>query len=182
MSDSPVSAVSDSFNNVIAITAAVMTCCLALSNIENGKLSDQSRDAQIMSVSVWNQYQGKRVRQYLLENSITNAVALRTQAMGSAVDRAIVDWQAEADRYGSEMEELATTAKAHEAEWRNADRLSGMFSLSESFLTVCLAGLAISALVRKRWLFGMALTTGALGIAYAAGGLFGLTSLVSWSG
>lgn len=168
---------SDRFNNLIAVTAAALTCFLALSNIQGGNLADAARDSQIASVSTWNQYQGKRIRQYLLENSISNAVALRTEAMGAQVDRTIVGWQEEAARYGSELEELAAAANGHEAAWRTADERGQLFSFAETFLTISLAGLAIAALIRRRWLFVFSSIAGIGGVVFSLAGFFGWTWL-----
>lgn len=178
MTESETPARNDRFNSAIAVTVATLTCFLAISNIENGTLGDEARDSQIAAVSIWNQYQGKRIRQYLLESSITNAVALRTEAMGRQVDRAIVDWQIEAKRYGKELEELAATGRDREATWREAGRRGQLFTLAETFLTVSLAGLAIAALVRRKWLFAFSFAIGLIGMTYSLSGFFGWTALL----
>lgn len=177
MSDTDPNSRQETLNTHIAVAVAVLTAALALSNIQNGKLSDEARDAQIASVGTWSQYQAKRIRQILLENSITNALALRTEAMGRQVDRAIVDWQEEAGRYEDEMKVLSETARGFEAEWRRAGTTSGLFSMAETFITVSLAGLAIAALVRRRWMFVLSVFFGLAGIAYAAFGYLGITAM-----
>lgn len=174
----------DSFNGRIAVLVAVLSAFLAIGNFYSGNVDDQKRNAQIKVIDTWAQYQAKRQRQFLLQNMTVNAEALRNDANSAGIDKAIAAWQGDIDRYKGELEELSKSAKAAETEFAAASDRSDMLGLSSAIATVALALFAISALTRKRALFGIAAALAVAGFAFGVAGYFGwtLSALSSASG
>jgi hypothetical protein len=167
----------DGFNGRIAIVVALLSAFLAVSNIKGGDVTDAARDAQINVVDTWNQYQAKRMRQFMLEGFIRNAEANRTHLADASVDAAISDWSAEVARYKLELKELYDKARGHEAEFEVARAQDELFDLADTFSTVALAMFALAALTRIRWLFWIASASALTGIGYGIAAYAGWTSL-----
>lgn len=164
----------DSFNGRIAVVVAILSAFLAYSNIKGGDVTDAARDAQINVVDTWNQYQAKRLRQFMLEGFIRNAEANRTHLSDANLDAAIADWTAEVDRYKVELKDLYDKARSFEAEFEDARNRDDVFDLADTFSTVALAMFALAALTRMRWLFWVA------GASALAGVTYGVTAIAGW--
>ena len=166
----------DSFNGRIAIVVAMLSAFLAVSNIQGGDVTDAARDAQINVVDTWNQYQAKRLRQFMLQGFIRNAEANRDHLPNAALDSAIADWSDEVERYKVELKELYDKARGFEAEFEAARARDDLFDLADTFSTVALAMFALAALTRIRWLFWVAGASALTGIGY------GVAAYTGWTG
>jgi Domain of unknown function (DUF4337) len=163
----------DSYNGRLAIVVAVLSAFMAVSNIKSGDITDAARDDQINVVDTWNQYQAKRMRQFMLQGFIRNAEANRGHMPDANLDAAIAEWSAETERYKQELAEISAKARGYEAEFTESRERSSLFDLSDTFATIALALFAVAALTRIRWLFWFAGLAGLGGIVYGIAGFAG---------
>lgn len=172
----------DGFNGRIAIVVAMLSAFLAVSNIKGGDITDAARDAQINVVDTWNQYQAKRLRQFMLQGFIRNAEANRDHLPNASLDSAITDWTEEVARYRDELKELSDKARGFEAEFEEARARDDLFDLADTFSTVALAMFALAALTRTRWLFWVAGASALTGIGYGIAAYSGWISMPGAAG
>lgn len=165
----------DNFNGRIAVVVAVLSAFLAYSNIKGSDVTDAARDAQINVVDTWNQYQAKRMRQFLLQGFIRNAEANRSHLADENIDAAIAEWMEEVERYKVELKELYDKARGFEAEFEDTRARDDLFDLADTFSTVALAMFALAALTRMRWLFWVA------GASAGAGVVYGVSAIAGWT-
>ncbi|MCB1379783.1 MAG: DUF4337 domain-containing protein [Alphaproteobacteria bacterium] len=165
------------FNGRIAIVVAILSAFMAVSNISAEDVTDAARDAQINVVDTWNQYQAKRLRQFMLQGFVRNAQASRGNVQNDDMDAAIAEWNGEIARYKTELEELTVKARGYEAEFTEARRRDSMFDLSSTFATIALAMFALAALTRIRWLFWVATASGLTGLAYGFAAYTGMRAI-----
>lgn len=167
---------SDRLNGMIAVSVAIISAFLAVSTIKSANISQAIGRAQSDAVSRWNQYQAKRLRQFQLEIKIdelkvagTNQLVMPTEAR-----EIITRWQEENTRYKAELKETFDLARSYEARRDELAARDDQFDVSEAFLALSLAMLAVSALAKKTWLFGLGLCAGLIGIVFGVAAFLGL--------
>jgi hypothetical protein len=163
----------DSFNNAIAIAVALLSVFMGVSKVKDDNIVQAMQKAQVESVDRWNEYQARRQRWFGLEVAIAQTKA--TQSMTPELEAKLAEWKKNADNYQARAEEAATKARAREADYNAGNDRDDLFDLSDAFLSVAIAMFAVTALVRKRWLFGMATVLALGGVTFGIAGFNGWT-------
>lgn len=163
----------DSFNNMIAIAVALLSVFMGISKVKDDNIVQAMQKAQVESVDRWSEYQARRQRQFGLELAIAQVKA--TQAMTPALEADLVEWKKNADLYKSRAEEAAAKARAATAAYEAGNDRDDLFDLSDALLSVAIAMFAVTALVRKRWLFGIA------SVLAVGGATFGVAGFAGWT-
>jgi hypothetical protein len=168
-------------NPWIATTVAITATFMAIGNIKDGNIVQAMTQVQSRSVDSWSYYQAKSTKQIMASNM---AEQLRTQAMmnpamaagiRSQVEGKVAQYEADAARYDKEKEEIRQAAENYEKEYDRLNVHDDQFDMAEALLTACIALCGITALTRRRWLFGMA-------VLFACGGLLlELAGFLQWS-
>lgn len=163
----------DGFNNAIAIAVALLSVFMGVSKVKDDNIVQAMQKAQVESVDFWNEFQARRQRQFGLELAIAQARA--TQPATPELTAKLADWQKTADGYKARADEAAAKAKARSADYDAGNDRDDLFDLSDAFLSVAIAMFAVTALVRKRWLFGLASVLGVAGATFGVAGFNGWT-------
>ena len=90
------------------------------------------------------------------------------------LDEQVKHYESEIARYQGEETELQDKARAFEKQYDALNFRDDQFDLSDAFLSVALAMLAVTALTRKKWLLWTSLVFGAFGF------IMGLAGLIGW--
>lgn len=165
----------DRFNNLIAIAVAIVSAFMAVSKIKDDNVVQGMQKAQAETVDYWNEYQARRQRQFGVELAIAQTRAATPAS--PALETTLGEWKKQADYYKSRAEESSTKAKARAADYDAGNDRDDLFDLSDAFLSVAIALYAVTALVRIRWLFGVATGLAAAGMLFGAAGFGGWTAL-----
>lgn len=163
----------DSFNNAIAIAVALLSVFMGVSKVKDDNIVQAMQKAQVESVDFWNEYQARRQRQFGVELAITQTRA--SQPSTPELEATLAQWKTTADNFKTRAEEAATKAKARSADYDAGNDRDDLFDLSDAFLSVAIAMFAVTALVRKRWLFGLASVLALGGITFGVAGFNGWT-------
>jgi hypothetical protein len=112
----------------------------------------------------------------MLELGRDQTVALRATAPQAAatLDEQVKHYESEIARYQNEETELQDKARGFEKQYDALNFRDDQFDLSDAFLSVALAMLAVTALTRKKWLLWTSLAFGAFGF------IMGLAGLIGW--
>lgn len=163
----------DRFNNMIAIAVAIVSGFMAVSKVKDDNIVQGMQKAQAEKVDYWNEYQARRQRWFGLELAIAQTRA--ATASTPELEAKLAEWKKNADTYQARAEEAAAKAKQRDAEYAEANDRDDLFDLSDALLSVAIALFAVTALVRTRWLFGVA---SALALA---GMTFGVAAFGGWT-
>jgi hypothetical protein len=159
----PESNARDRLNNWIAISVALLAAFMAITKVKDDNIVQAMLQAKTDAVDTWSEYQSKRIKHHMLELGRDQTVALRATAPQAAatLDEQVKHYESEIARYQNEETELLNFR-------------DDQFDLSDAFLSVALAMLAVTALTRKKWLLWTSLAFGAFGF------IMGLAGLIGW--
>jgi hypothetical protein len=168
-------------NGFIALFVAVVATFMALCNVKDGNVVQAMQQSQARAVDQWAYYQSKGTKQHIAENS---AEMLRVQLdmnpglkpeLKARVEAKIATQEANAKTYAAEKEQIRAEAEKAAKDYDAMNVHDDQFDLAEACLSVAVALAGVTALTRKRWLFGVACTFASLGI------LFGLAGFLGWA-
>lgn len=176
------SSAKDRLNNWIAISVALLAAFMAVTKVKDDNIVQAMLQAKSDAVDTWSEYQSKRIKQHLTEMGRDQAMALgaiNPQAAAQLSEQS-KHYEAEIARYEGEEAELQKKARAFEAQYDALNFRDDQFDLSDAFLSVSLAMLAVTALTRKKGLLLVSLIFGGFGVVMGLGGLIGWKLHPDW--
>src|SRR5213593_4239883 len=150
-------------NTRIAIAVALLATFMGITKVKDDNIVQAMLQAKSDAVDTWSEFQAKSTKQHLAEvtaDELSVERALAGHAAPAALrllDARIAYYQAEQKRYAQEKQELAKKAKGLETSYDQMNLHDDQFDLSDAVLSLSLALLAVTALTRERWLFGLAM-------------------------
>jgi hypothetical protein len=163
------------FNNLIALAIALLSAFMAVAKIKDDNIVQGMQQAQAETVDFWNEYQARAQRQFGVELAMAQLKA--TQPDSEERARTLAEWQKSADTFKARAAEASAKAKARQEDYNAGNDRDDLFDLSDALLSVAIALFAVTALLRTRWLFGMAGVLGSAGMLFGVAGFAGWTSL-----
>jgi hypothetical protein len=164
----------------IAIIAALLACVTLLSHrahnetlaleIEAGQFSTNATD-------MWNQYQAKKIRQYVYE-AFADQTRLLSDAKDPAVEKKLNAWEDKAKTYEKDntkikkdAEDLEDEARKRKAESLHLHHVSNWYDLGELAIEIALVFCAIAVLTKRNdfWIGGV--SVGVIGVVLAGIGI-----------
>jgi DNA repair ATPase RecN len=168
-------------NGLVALFVAVVATFMALCNVKDGNVVQTMQQSQAKAVDQWAYFQSKSTKQHIAENSaemlrvqLEMNTGLKPEARAK-VEARIALQEAAAKKYEKEKDQIRTEAEQAAKEYDRLNVHDDQFDLAEACLSVAIALAGVTALTRKRWLFGVACTFGTLGI------LWGLAGFLQWN-
>lgn len=180
----PESDARDRLNNWIAISVALLAAFMAITKVKDDNIVQAMLQAKTDAVDTWSEYQSKRIKHHLLELGRDQTRSLHTIATSpqaaAQLDEQVRHDESEIVRYQNEETDLQDKARTFERQYDALNYRDDQFDLSDAFLSVALAMLAVTALTRKRWLLFTALGFGAFGFIMGMAGLIGWRIHPDW--
>ena len=169
------------FNQVIAITVAVVAVFMALCNVKDGNIVQGMQQAQADELDHWNQYQAKSIKQHLYQVQIEQwelegqlGAQWLSPAACARLDAKLAEWKSEIARYDQEKQDLKRQAEDSRKQYDELNFHDDQFDLSEALLGLAITLFAVSSLLRHRALYGV-------GVLFAIGGfVMGLAGFCGW--
>jgi hypothetical protein len=163
----------------LSVSTAMLAVLAAVASLESGSYSNNAILAkndgvlqQAKASDAWSYYQAKGTR--------ATVVASQAEALADSNPAAASRLRQEADRYKGEQKEIQEKARELENKVKEDDERAEallerhhQFARAVTFSQISIALAAISALMRKKWLWFLGLGAGAAGIAFMARGFFG---------
>jgi hypothetical protein len=166
----------EKLNLMIAVSVAILSTFVAVSNIKDGNIVQSMTVAQSGAVDTWNQFQAKRLRQAMSENAIREGEMLREVVPADAkgrVDKLIGLHKSDIERYDKDKKELSAKAKEYEETYDKLGAVDDQFDLADAVLTLSLTMMAMTALVGKKGLLYFSWVMMAVGMFIGLGGFVG---------
>jgi hypothetical protein len=167
-------------NGFIALFVAVVATFMALCNVKDGNVVQAMQQSQAKAVDQWAYYQSKSTKQHIAENS---AEMLKVQLemnpglkpeLRAKVEARIAAQEAAAKKYEREKAQIQAEAEQAGKDYDAMNVHDDQFDLAEACLSVAVALAGVTALTKKRWLFGVAGAFALIGI------LYGLAGFLHW--
>ncbi|HJW32147.1 MAG TPA: DUF4337 domain-containing protein [Holophagaceae bacterium] len=167
-------------NGFVALFVAVVATFMALCNVKDGNVVQAMQQAQAKQIDQWNFYQSKSTKQHIAENSADMLKVQLEMTSGlkpevrARVEAKIATQEAAAKKYEKEKEQIKAEAEAAGKDYDAMNVHDDQFDLAEACLSVGIALAGVTALTKKRWLFGVACAFAGIGI------LYGLAGFLKW--
>lgn len=168
-------------NAAIAALVAIAATFMALSNVKDGNVVQAMQQAQASSVDAWAYYQAKGTKQNLAIAAREQVELLRDSSPNIApevkavFDKRIAEYTAAEKKYEAEKEEIRRQAEGFQKQYDALNVHDDQFDMADALLSVAIALFGVTALTRKRWLFGLACVFGGFGV------IFGLCGFLGWN-
>ena len=136
-------AAKDRLNSLVAITVAVLAAFMGITKIKDDNIVQAMQQAKINAVDTWGEYQAKKIKHHLAEQSLTHLDALQLLAPTNATAQfqALRErYEANVLRYTREEKELMDKARAFEADYDRLNYRDDQFDLSDALLAIALGG------------------------------------------
>ena len=166
-------------NGRIALFVAVTATFMALCNVKDGNVVQAMQQSQAKSVDQWAFFQSKSTKEQIALNT-AEIFAAQLELAGALTPEQRSKLEARIDQQHRLARNFETEKEAIRAEAEQAMRdYSAMnvhddqFDLAEACLSVAIALAGVTALTRKRWLFGLAGALAAIGVLFGLAGFFG---------
>ncbi len=181
-------AAAETFRNRAALLIAFLAAILAVGGLGGGNATDDMIASNIKASDTWAFYQAKNVRQTMYEIEAEKLKAQLAAGTVPAPERAtaearLKEYEATVARYDSEPDpkdpskgegkkELSAQARAHEAEFDEASARDDNFDYAEVLLQLALVLGSVAILAVNRWILGLSLALGGVGLLLTLNGFF----------
>lgn len=174
------------FTNIIAMLVALSATFMAICNVKDGNIVQGMMQAQANAVDTWSMYQSKSTKQHLAENMVDNLILQRDLGVGldaarlTKLDAKIIEYEGKVKKYEKDKAEAEKQAHAFEKQYNDLNVHDDQFDAAEALLSVALAMYGISALTKKKWLLGVAVSFSVIGTVLGLAGFLGWTIHPDW--
>jgi hypothetical protein len=168
----------DRLHSMIAVLVAVAATFMALCNVKDGNVVQNMAQDQAKQVDAWSYYQAKSTKQNIAESMIDELAVQRALATGAEtrtlVDEKLAAYKTAVARYQKEKDDIKAEAEGYQADFDRLNVRDDQLDMAEALLSVALALFGITALTKKRVLFGFAAAFAGLGVFLGLAAFAGL--------
>jgi hypothetical protein len=133
-------------NRLVALTVVILSVGTGLGNIKDGNIVQAMAQAQANSLDRWNEYQATRTKLHIVE---TARAQLAAAGPSSAVQKAIVGFDADAAKYRMESPKLAQEAQVFSNQYDALNVHDDQFDAAEASLATAISIAAVAALTES---------------------------------
>ncbi len=163
--------------NYLALTTVILAVCATLSTFKGAGYSTRSVLSQTQAANQWAYYQSKSIKGYLYENQkesmeleLKNNKGKFPKALQDEYEGKIAAYNQKLKRYDEEKAVISKEAKKLESIRDEAQKHSQAFGLAVIFLQIAILLSSIAALLKKKSVWILGVSTGVVGIVYFANG------------
>jgi len=164
------------FNNLIALTIAVLAAFVAITSIKGSNVAQAMEQANAERNNSWAWYQAVRVREDMSTYELAHLERLarieRDPAEAARLATAIQEQVAEVARVRARKDEVQARAIGAEELHATLSGFDDQYDLSGALISVAMALLAVCLLMKAQWLYWFSLLPGLGGIG------FGITAMM----
>ena len=162
--------------NYLALTTIIFAVAATLSTFKGGGYSTRSMLSQEQASNKWSYFQSKSLKLYLYETQ-KDVLELDTKSMKkeeapviAAYQKKISEYEQSIKRYDSEKADIKKDAEHLETLRDEAQKHSQAFGMAVIFLQISILLSSIGALIKRKYLWYMAIGIGAVGLFYFING------------
>jgi hypothetical protein len=174
---------SSRLNMTVAVTVALLSTFMGICKVKDDNIVQAMQQAQANKLDHWAFYQARNIRE-----EVAKATTLQLQlAAPGAPTAAQAGYASAIDRYQKlvaeqekKKDELKAQADQDQKDYDAYNFRDDQFDLSDAFLAITVALLAVTSLTQQRWLYYLAMVPAASGVVMGLAGLFGWPIHPSW--
>ena len=162
--------------NYLALTTIIFAVAATLSTFKGGGYSTRSMLSQEQASNNWSYFQSKSLKLYLYETQKdvmeldTKRIPKTEASTFDAYQKKIADYEKSIKRYESEKAEIKKDAEKLESVRDEAQKHSQAFGMAVIFLQISILLSSIGALIKRKYLWYMAMGVGVVGLFYFLNG------------
>ncbi|HEX7603811.1 MAG TPA: DUF4337 domain-containing protein [Polyangiaceae bacterium] len=163
-------------NTIVAACVAIIATFVALCNVKDGNIVQAMAQEQAKAVDQWSYFQAKGTKLNIAQVAIDEVTLMRdtapslTAEQKKLYDDKIASLTNQASKYEKEKDDIKKEAEDHEAAYDALNLHDDQFDMAEALLSVAIALFGVTALTQKKWLLGVAMTFGAVGVVLGVAG------------
>jgi hypothetical protein len=164
-------------NVLVAITVALLATFMGICKVKDDNIVQAMQQAQVNKLDHWAFYQARNIREDVARATLLQlqlALPAAPASSHAAYGAAISHYEKFASEQKEKKEELKNSAARDQREYDDANFRDDQFDLSDTFLAISVALLAVTALSGQKWLYGLSLLPTAMGV------VMGLAGLCQW--
>ena len=162
--------------NYLALTTIIFAVAATLSTFKGGGYSTRSVLSQEQASNKWSYFQSKGMKLYLYETQkdVLELDLMKTpkneKEIVIAYQQKIAEYAKSVKRYEQEKSDIKKEAESFELMRDEAKKHSNEFGMAVIFLQISILISSISALIKRKYLWLMAIGVGAVGLIYFLNG------------
>jgi hypothetical protein len=172
---------SSRLNMAVAVTVALLATFIGICKVKDDNIVQGMQQAQANKLDHWAFYQARNIRE-----EVARATRVQLQLPAAAAHSperyrvAIANYERLVAEQEKKKLELKAQADQDQKDYDSANFRDDQFDLSDAFLAISVAVLAVTSLTRQRWLYGLAMVPTAFGVVMGLAGLCGWTIHPAW--
>jgi hypothetical protein len=170
-------------NMMVAVTVALLSTFMGICKVKDDNIVQAMQQSQANKLDHWSFYQARNVREEVAKGTLVQLRLAAATASASAQDAyrtAIASYEAVAADQHKKKEELRLLAEQDQKDYDSANFRDDQFDLSDAFLAITVALLAVTSLTQQRWLYAAAMVPAFFGVLMGLAGLCGWPIHPSW--
>ncbi|MHB8472729.1 MAG: DUF4337 domain-containing protein [Gammaproteobacteria bacterium] len=169
-------------NMLVAITVLLLSVNMAIYKVKDDNIVQAMQLAKADAVDTWSEYQAKKIKLHLTENTLRQAEMLGESGAikPDVLHKESALLQGEITRYKSELQQLQQRAKKFEAQYDALNYHDDQFDMSDAALSIAIAVAAVAVLTDVWFLLYFSWAAGAAGIVFGLAGFFGWQLHPDW--
>ena len=162
--------------NYLALTTIIFAVAATLSTFKGGGFSTRSVLSQEQASNKWAYYQSKSLKSYLYETQKdvleldTKRIPKSDAATMKAYEEKMASYEKSIKRYETEKAEIKKDAEKFESVRDEAQKHSQAFGMAVIFLQISILLASIGALIKRKYLWYLAMGVGIVGLFYFLNG------------
>jgi DNA repair ATPase RecN len=163
--------------NYLALTTVILAVCATLSTFKGAGYSTRAVLSQTQAANQWAYYQAKSIKGYLyeiqkeaLELEYKKDKAKATGVLAAEYEKKIELYARKLKKYDEEKTVISKEAKTLESIRDDAQKHTQIFGMAVIFLQIAILLSSIAALMKKKPVWVIGISAGAVGLIYFVNG------------
>jgi hypothetical protein len=170
-------------NMTVAVTVALLATFMGICKVKDDNIVQGMQQAQANKLDHWAFYQARNIREEVAKSTLLQlrlAAATAPASVQAGYQSAVANYEKLVADQEAKKDELKKQAEQDQKDYDAANFRDDQFDLSDAFLAIAVALLAVTSLTHQRWLYVAALVPTFFGVLMGAAGLFGWSLHPSW--
>ena len=155
----------------ISLAISILAVLVAMVTVIGHRSHTEAVLSQARASDQWNEYQAKRIRASQL-SAVSDMLQLQPSANSAAVEKELEQYAEQQKKYAEDTKEESEKAKDFEKDVEHAELQAFRYDVGEALLQISVVLCSITLFTRRKLYFFAGLTVGALGLLFAATGVF----------
>lgn len=160
-------------DSVVGISVVLLATFLGIVSVKSGNIGQKMTKAQADRNDNWSWYQARNLREEMYRTAADEMRAIGGSQPSPELQKMIELYEAKAKDQEAKKETQKGKAEGLDQEYDHLNGMDDQFDMTEASLTVALALMGVTALLKRWWLYAMALVPAGFGLFLGVAGFAG---------